>query len=133
MKNLIETQVSENKSNWTNILKGIGISYIITFVLLFIFSVILTYTSIGENTIAPVIIILTIVSILIGSSIGSSKIKKNGIINGGIIGFVYIFMLYFLSSIIQVGFSFNIYAIAMIILSILAGMIGGIVGVNLRK
>lgn len=133
MKNLIETQVSENKSNWTNILKGIGIAYIITFVLLFIFSVVLTYTNVGENTIAPVIIIMTIVSILIGSSIGSCKIKKNGIINGGVIGFIYIFILYFLSSIIQVGFSFNVYAIAMIILSILAGMIGGIVGVNLKK
>lgn len=133
MKNLVETQVNENKNNWINILKGIGISYILTFVLLLLFSIVLTYTDIGENTISPVIIVITIISILIGSSIASSQIKRKGIINGGMIGFIYIFIIYIFSSIIQVGFGFNIYSIIMIILSIIAGMIGGIVGVNLKK
>ena len=31
------------------------------------------------------------------------------------------------------GFGINVYSIIMIILSILAGMIGGIVGVNIKK
>lgn len=57
MKNILE-------SNYMKILKGSLISWIITFVLLFIYSVLLTYTKIGENTIAPVIILITIVSIL---------------------------------------------------------------------
>ena len=51
-------------NNFVRILKGIAISGIITFVLLFIYSIILTYTNIGENTIAPVIILITAVSIL---------------------------------------------------------------------
>ena len=68
-----------------NIAKGIGISLLITFILLFIFSVLLTYTDIGENTINPVIMVVTGVSILIGSSIGNKNIKKNGIVNGAII------------------------------------------------
>ena len=92
---------------------------------MFLFSIILTYTNITESVIAPVIIIITAISILIGSSIGTIKIKKNGIVNGGIIGAIYIIMIYLISSILGTGFKLNIY--------ILAGMIGGIVGVNLKK
>ena len=64
---------------------------------------------------------------------GTIKIKKNGIVYGGIIGIIYIIGLYIISSIVTTGFSLNMYSIIMIILSILAGMIGGIVGVNIKK
>lgn len=108
-------------------------SFISTLVLLFIFAIVLTYTSIAESVIPPVIIVITIISILLGSSISTIKIKKNGIVNGGIIGLSYILMLYFISSIVHTGFALNTYSIVMIILSILAGMVGGIVGVNRKK
>ena len=62
----------------------------------------------------------------------TNKIKKNGILNGGIIGLIYILFIYFASSITGNGFGLNVYSIIMIILGILAGMIGGIVGVNLK-
>ena len=133
MKSLVETQSTENKNNIIHIFKGVAIAYILTFTLLFLFSLILTYTNVGENTIAPVIIIITMISVLIGSSISSSKIKKKGIVNGGIIGASYICILYIISSMIQTGFGLNVYAILMIVFSVLAGMVGGIVGVNLKK
>ncbi len=123
----------ESRNNFMNIFKGIIISILITLILLFLFSIILTYTNIGENVIPAVIIIATVISILIGSSISTIKIKRNGIINGGIIGLVYILGIYLISSIAQMGFGINVYSIIMIILSILAGMIGGIVGVNIKK
>ena len=123
----------EGKSNFNNIFKGIIISFILTLLLLFLFSIILTYTNIDENTIAPVIIIVTVISILIGSSISTTKIKKNGIVNGGIIGLIYILTIYIISSLTRTGFSLNVYSIIMIIFSIMAGMIGGIVGVNIKK
>lgn len=134
MKSLIKSDVDiDNKNNFMNIFKGIVISFILTLILLFLFSIVLTYTNIDENTIAPVIIIITVISILIGSSISTTKIKKNGIVNGGIIGLVYILTLYLISSIVETGFSLNTYSIIMMILSIMAGMIGGIVGVNVKK
>lgn len=123
MKSLVQTATLESKNNIGQIVKGIVISYIITFLLLFIFSVLLTYTNINESMIAPVILMITVISILVGSSIISSKIKRNGLINGAIVGLVYIAILYLISSFIQTGFSLNLYAILMIIFSILAGMI----------
>mgnify|MGYP001852306722 CR=1 FL=1 len=133
MKNIAETSGIDNKNNVINIFKGIVISFILTLILLFIFSTILTYTQIPESTIGPVIIIITVISILIGSSISTIKIRKNGIINGGIIGMIYILILYLFSSMFETGFSVNIYSIIMIVFSIIAGMIGGIVGVNIKK
>ena len=68
-------QINENRFI-INILKGVGISLITTVVLLITFSIILTYTNIQENVINPVIMIITAISILIGSSLGNIKIKK---------------------------------------------------------
>lgn len=111
---------------------GIAISILLTLVLLFVFSIILAYTNISETTIVPVIMGITGISILSGSSISTSKIKRKGIINGMIVGGAYILILYFISSILNTGFSLNTYSIIMMIIGILAGAIGGIVGVNLR-
>ena len=133
MKSLVQTTTVQNQSSIVNIIKGIILSYGISLLLLFIFSVLLTYTSISESMIPPVILVITIISIIIGSSISSSKIRKNGLINGGLIGFFYIIALYLISSLMQTGFALNLYSILMIVFSILSGMIGGIVGVNLKK
>ena len=57
----------------------------------------------------------------------TSSIRKNGILNGGIIGLTYILFIYLASSVTGSGFSLNIYSIIMMALGILAGMIGGIV------
>lgn len=64
MKEISETRNIVQNSSAIKILKGIIISCIITFILLFIFATVLTYTNIGENTIVPVIIAITGVSIL---------------------------------------------------------------------
>lgn len=111
---------------------GIGISIGLTLILLFLFSVALTHTNISENTIAPMIIGITGISILAGSSITTAKIKKKGIANGMIIGGTYILMLYIISSSLNTGFAMNTNTIIMMIIGVFAGAIGGIVGVNLK-
>ena len=76
------------------IFKGVLISLVVSFVLLAIFAIVLTYTSVSENTIVPVIIVVTGISILVGTILESRKIVKNGIWLGGIIGLVYVLILY---------------------------------------
>lgn len=122
----------EAKENLIRIIKGSGVALGITLLLLFIFAVVLTYTNIAESVIKPVIIIVTAISILIGSSLSTLKIKKNGLLNGAIVGFIYIFSLYIISSITGSGFNLNIISIIMIAASVAAGMVGGIIGVNLN-
>ena len=69
MKNMKENTNKEQGNSVITIFKGIIISFLFTLVLLFIFSVLLTYTNIQEQTIGPVIIIVTTISILLGTSI----------------------------------------------------------------
>ena len=124
---------STNHMALKNILKGTIISVLTTFILFLIYALLLTYTNISEETILPVIVVVTGISILIGSSLGNIKIKKNGIINGGIIGLIYILLLYFISSCFVGNFGLNGNSVILIITAILAGMLGGIIGVNVGK
>ena len=120
------------KSNIIRILKGTGLAIIITLVLLMIYSMLLTYTNINEKTMKVTIIIITAISILIGSFVSSSNIKKNGLTNGALVGLIYILAIYLLSGIISQNFTLSIYSVIMIIASIVAGAVGGIIGVNRR-
>lgn len=125
-------EVHQNIENnfFINIFKGVGIAFIITIVLLLIFSAILTFTNINENVINPVIITATGISILVGSSIGNNKIKKNGLLNGALVGAIYILIIYIISSILNWRFNLNLQSIIMIAVGMVFGMIGGIIAVN---
>lgn len=129
-KNVSMNKIKLNNNNIIKVIKGSIISFLVSVLLLFIFASLLVYTSLQETTIKPVVIIISIISILIGSSLSSIKIKKNGIINGALVGLIYILTIYILSSISLIGFNLNLYSIIMMIGAIVSGMIGGVIGVN---
>lgn len=118
-------------SGFIIIIKGCVISLILSIVFMFLYAIILTNTDIQENTIKPVIITITGISLLIGTSICCLKTNKKGILNGVLVGGIYFIMLYILSSIILCGFSFNLESIIMILVGMFLGGIGGIIGVNI--
>ena len=130
---MINKVVENTNKRGISILTGMLISFAITLISIFIFSILLTYTDIQESTIFPVITCITAISILVGSSISTVKIRKNGILNGGIIGLIYMLIIYLISSITNAGFTLNMNAIILMISGIVAGMLGGIVGVNIGK
>lgn len=114
----------------SNIIKGTIISFMTTIIFLLIFSVIFTYTNISESFITPTIIVITAISIFIGSTISNSKMQKNGLLNGAIIGGIYLMGIYVISSIINQKFALSMQSIVMIISGMICGMFGGILGVN---
>ena len=63
-------------------------------------------------------------SILIGSSIATKKLKKNGLLNGAIIGILYILIIYLISSILNSNFAINLVSLIMIGI----GLVGGVLG-----
>ncbi|MBO5349963.1 MAG: TIGR04086 family membrane protein [Clostridia bacterium] len=116
-----------------SIMKGIIISYIITIVFIVLFSLILVKTNIKEQYINTVVIIISSVSILIGTSISTIKLNKHGIINGIIISSMYMIILYVFSSILNQSFLISINTIIMFIVGIILGILGGIIGVNIKS
>ena len=120
-------------SNVFLIIKGYVIALIITIVGLFIYATVLVKTNIQESTINSVIITITGVSILIGSSVCSLKIKKRGILNGIIVGGIYLLSLYVISSFMVGSFSVSVNSLIMSGVAMMLGAIGGIIGVNVGK
>ena len=133
MENVKKLDEGSKTNNLIKILKGSIISIIISMVLLLILSIILAFTNVSENIIPTSIISIAALSILIGSILSTMNIKKNGLLNGAIVGGIYIIFIYLLSSIAITGFTFNIKTDIMLVASILAGVIGGIIGVNIHK
>ncbi len=125
-------EIFENNKPIISIIKGTAISFFTTVIALTLFAVLLTYTNLSEDTIKPVIITVTGISILIGSSFGTRKIKKNGLITGAIIGSLYILIIYIISSALSSDFSLNLISAIMILVGIIGGILGGIIGVNVK-
>lgn len=133
MDNIKKIDDNSQKGNILKIFKGSILAIIITLVLLLITAIVLTYSNIPEKIVPLTIIIIASISILIGSIISTNNIKKMGLLNGALVGAIYMVTIYLLSSILVTGFSFNIKSILMLIFAIIAGMLGGIIGVNIYK
>lgn len=116
-------EILKTENKFISIIKGVIISFLFTLILLTIFATLLAYTNLQESTIKPVIITVTGISILIGSSFATKKLKKNGLINGAIIGGTYIFILYIISSVLNASFSINLASLVMIAVGIFGGIV----------
>ena len=127
-------KINKYKSNnFIKILIGCAVSIIISSLSFLVLAIILVNTNVSEEIIPASVIIISIISLLIGSIISSRKINKKGIINGGAVAVIYIGIIYILSSVTLIGFELNTISILIIISLIISGMIGGIIGVNLDK
>ena len=124
--------IKKETKNGIKILKYVLLALLISLIGILIFSVLLSYTNISENYINPVTTAITSLSIFIGSLLISRKTKKTGLINGLLVSSIYILIIYLISSILNWNFSINLQSIIFIIVNILCGLVGGIIGVNLK-
>lgn len=127
----LKSAISE-RINLLKICKGIGISYLITIPIFVILAVILTYTSFPEDYISPAVIVTTVISILFAGSTATRNLKSKGWLNGALVGFIYMLFLYVAGSLAIRDFSVNRHVIAMALIGVLSGSIGGIIGINFR-
>lgn len=115
------------------IFKGIGFSYLLTIPLFAVFSFILSRVEFPERLIGPAVMVTTVASILTAGLLTSINLKSRGWMNGAFVGLVYMLILYLSSSIIYGSFPADRRTFTMMIIGALAGTIGGIIGINLKK
>lgn len=125
--------VFSERFNLFTIARGIFMAYVVTLPMFLIFAYILTYTNYPQKLISPVVIIITIISIFVAGSSVSKYIRSRGWLNGGIVGFIYMMVLYVVSSLVFGSFSMNGHVVMVFVIGVLTGMIGGIIGVNFKK
>lgn len=113
------------------LLKGVLFAFIITIVLIIVFSLLLTYTSISENKMSLFNTLVMIISITFGSIYVAVMIKEKGWINGGIVGIVYYLILILLNLIFLKSYSLDMFSFSKFIIAIITGIIGGVIGINI--
>lgn len=124
--------ITKESTNISYIIKGSIVSIVLSLILLTIYATVLANTDVSEDTITLVVTVTTGISILVGSSMSTKKIKSKGLINGCFVGLIYMLTIYLASSIISGTFALEQSSIIMMIVGILTGMIGGIIGVNIK-
>lgn len=111
--------------------KGLLLSYIITGVLIILFSLLLTFTPLKEARTPLLNTIVMIVSIVAGSIYLTTKIKENGWVSGAILGLSYYLILVLFNFIFLKSLVFDIFSITKLAITSITGVIGGIIGINL--
>lgn len=106
------------------------VCYILIALLLLLTSAIFAYTSINDKYLDIFVYSSIGISIFLSSIFLNKKLKSKGIIYGSLFGLLIMLTIYIVGSIF---FSFSITpaAITYIIISIIAGLVGGAIGVNI--
>lgn len=123
----------KNLKNGIYLGKGLLLAYIITAVLIVVFSLLLTYSSIREGRTALLNTIVMIVSITAGSIYVATKIKENGWVNGGILGIGYYLILLILNLIFLKPVAIDLLSVTKLGINAITGVIGGIIGINISS
>ncbi|MEG0221814.1 MAG: TIGR04086 family membrane protein [Clostridia bacterium] len=73
---------------------SLGTSFLITLIMLLIFSAILTYTNVSDSLMTTFVFATTIVSVLIGAIMLARNMKEKGMLYGTLFGFIYMVIIY---------------------------------------
>lgn len=111
-------------------LRGMGIAFAITCIIFIGFGILLTYTSLSEESLPMVSLICTAISAAAAGYDWAACRKKKGLIWGALAGVVYAVLLYFITSLAADSFSLALSGIMTLAVAAAAGAIGGILGVN---
>lgn len=113
-------------------LKSLAICFALSFILILIYALILSFTSMSDSSMSMFIQIIMIVSITVSSIYGGKKISRRGWLFGLVLGVVFTLLLVPLGIGFGQEFSFDKYFAARLLMGGLVGIIGGIIGVNLN-
>lgn len=133
MKKVNDMVICEGGINIWNILKSVGMAYLITLLIFLVLAIVLTYTEFPEAMLPSAVVITTLVSIMLAGTSAARRARTRGWVNGGLAGFIYMLILYLISSFTVVDFRIDQYVWAMLISGMLAGALGGVVGINLKR
>ena len=117
-------------SRIVNIFKGLGYAYIFSLMVVLIYNAFLTFTKLSSDNTDLVLSIITTFGAAFGGFYSCRQIKEKGLLYGLLEGFLYILFLVILIFLAKESFSFEMSILYSVILTTLAGGIGGIIGVN---
>lgn len=114
-------------------LKGVLFAAVFTVAVFLIAALILSYTPMSEGTIPYISFVTEFIGAAVAAFVPAKKAGRNGAFTGVICGFLYILFIWLVASLCADGFYIGKHILIMLGLSLIAGAIGGILGVNLKS
>ena len=124
---------TDSSGGYMYILKGLIFTFILSFILLFIVSVIFNMSYPKDNIINLFVYTVCALSNLFFGFYISRHFSKSGLLKGALSGLLYFFVLFILGSVISRNMSFNLLKTLSFFLSVIGGALGGIIGMNTKK
>ena len=130
----METESERNVIlNLKVIAKTVVTAFLITIILMGVLALLICYTPISEEAITPSVYVLNYFSVFMAGLLSAARAKRRGFVTGGLSGGLYMLLVYFLGYLLFGGIEFT-KAVAMNILYCLVlGILGGVVGINIRR
>lgn len=123
---------NKNKIKFFTVLKAVLIAYLASIILFAVLALTLYFTKLSEEIIPAAVIIISSICILLSGVFTTRKVKQLGWLHGGLIGGLYVLILFMIGMIfIPNSSKINITSLFDIALGFILGVISGMVGVNL--
>lgn len=113
--------------------KALARGVIFSLVLLLAASLIFYFTNLSEGFMNTAVWIITVLSICYASIYGTRKIGVKGFLHGAVIGVLYIVVLAIVAFLVEKGQVNILSYLVMLCMSIIVGMLSGMIGMILKK
>lgn len=126
--------VSNEKSGISIVVigKSVLMAYIISIIMLIVYGIILSITSLSETSLPTAVMIITVASIALAGIYSAIKVESMGWLNGAIVGLSYMVILFLLGIIFKTGAALDSFLLFRLFLGFVVGALAGIIGINLK-
>lgn len=118
--------------DFKKLVKGVLLSLVISIILTGLLAVVVFFADLSDSTISTLILVISVLSVLLGSVILSKNIESRGLLNGLLLGISYFAILFAISALTgEVALERS--NILRFISVLAGGMLGGVLGINSKK
>ncbi|MFA6866131.1 MAG: TIGR04086 family membrane protein [Clostridia bacterium] len=125
-------KINIKKEDIFDLIRGTIFAILLSLTLVLILALIVNFVDMGDKIIIPINQVIKILSVFLGTVLGI-KHAKLGALKGGIIGVLYTLLSIFIFGIISKNINLGWNNLIDVALGIVAGVISGIICVNIKK
>lgn len=123
---------AKEKTNIFKLLFASLVSAVVSLGLILLFALFIKWFNLSDGVIAPINIVIKIISIAVGVII-VTRDGKSGIKKGSMVGAIYIILCYIIFSVLLGNFSLSLSNLWDVLLGVVSGGILGVIFVNIKK
>ena len=113
------------------VVRALVISFALSLILFVILSFIMLYSSMSEQMIRPMVLVVSLIAMVIVGFVASRGSNIRGFLIGGIAALLYMLILYIIGVLVFSAPPFNLNGLIRFLYAFVAGAVGGVLGKNI--